>query len=1687
MKTFVKFLCMLMCLLMVLSAFSACNDKPETPPDENPPSGEDNPDPTPVDPDPQPSGGDMMDDVMQRKYPGKTITGILYPEDLLALVDFINSAGGAAALTENVVYYLAGDIDLNPGWSSAARVKNGEYIGVGTVPPNTFDGFDGFYGIFDGNGHTISGLYIAEDEMEEGDSLGFFKVLGGTVKDLTLENTYVQGSLDDYETADDVNIGALAGKTVGEGVTLENVTVRANVIFRADESATIGGVIGSTESDLTANAVEFYGKAGIVGTDGSYPAPVTDVTLSQFVGDAHDNNLQLTACVAGGKLICAADATGTGDFCAKGTSSLTIAADCRVEKMDDEEIAGDDVIEIYVAEDLIALWDDDTYEGQLVRLMSDINFNPNWNAEVARSQGELTEPKRFWRGIPEFKGTFDGNGHTITGLCRLVDVSRNSTVGGLVDLLGEGAVIKNLSFSNCAIFAYSSAEKLTETVYIGGVAGKAEGTATIESVTGEMDIWTIGDITAKIGGILGDPDPKQYVTQTLSGNFGMIGKLDRTLLEELFSKQLDEFEEEIIKIYTINDLMDLSKRGQDGETFAGKTIRLMNDIEINSASVEASISGTRVEFPETSTLEWTPIPVFAGLFDGNGYSISGLYAWRNALCINSGNYGGLFDVAKNGAIIKNLIIHNSLNVVNNTGDSAWGSANIHVGGLVGCCDRDEDDSHSFGLTVYNVYVDIDVVILCSNHSTVGGILAFAQRHGEAYTASYNLENVVFAGRVINTDYTLKIPFTSPKDQFAMAQIVANTNWGSKHVITNVLAAGEIICGNTTGVHPILGGKSWSESNGNPVYKSVNCSNVLIGRQTELPKTGYNSKNDENDATFNGKDWSYSEDLGFYMPQSVVKMLLTNGQMNEFVYYLGTPFEAIPNGDEYHVFSAAGLIALAQSGDDFQGKTIYIDRDIDLNPGWSAETKFVDGKVVFPEAPAVIWKAFETFKGTIDGQGHTISGLYSYRTVKEKKEGYSSNSGNYGGLVDTFYDGVIKNLAIVNSIHIVNNALTADGQPMKDDWGSENMRVGGIAALIRKTKVDNNSDKYKLGNSENYGFQVSGCYFDMQVWWISVGHAHIGGVIGRVDGCNYRLVDSMFAFKIGNTNSLTDGTAYYASSKGSQLAIGQLVGNHNYKMGCYIHNNLVVGDIYTGTTGEDAKHISTYIGRDWEGKIDDPAETCLDRFTNTLPGYFYPDEWLRTGGGFYVPSPAIVHMNSRNLGLLMDGTTVTGIGILPESKATGVTCKDGAFEVVIPDGVTAIYAGAFSSRPEITGIVIPTTVTSIGESAFVGCDCLTSITYLGTRDEWNAIEMEGAWDLDATFDIICTDGASCVSHSWNEGVVTKEMTCLEHGNRLYTCTICGSHKNVLIISPLDHKMVPDEATATCTEGGLSEGAHCLICGEILVEQTLIPALGHDFGEDGKCKRCGAKKPSEGLEFTSNGDGTCTVTGLGSYTDTNLVIPDQSPDEDTVTAIGDFAFANTAITSVQIPVTVVSIGTGAFANCSALEIKVETVMTGNPVYTSTANGIFKDNGATLVRFTAVKTTTYQLPASVTTIEEYAFSGCSKLINFSVNSGNPNYKAAGNNIYTKDGKTLVRAKNANSVTIAAGTVNIAAGAFSGCDKLTSITLPASLETIGDYGFYGCAKLATVTNNATNLKHVGAEAFTGTLVETPPTGSED
>ena len=84
-------------------------------------------------------------------------------------------------------------------------------------------------------------------------------------------------------------------------------------------------------------------------------------------------------------------------------------------------------------------------------------------------------------------------------------------------------------------------------------------------------------------------------------------------------------------------------------------------------------------------------------------------------------------------------------------------------------------------------------------------------------------------------------------------------------------------------------------------------------------------------------------------------------------------------------------------------------------------------------------------------------------------------------------------------------------------------------------------------------------------------------------------------------------------------------------------------------------------------------------------------------------------------------SITSIGKQTFTQCTSLT------SITIPNSVTSIDSHVFYNCSDLTSITIPDSVTSIGSYAFYNCSSLTDLYYIGTEDEWNAIEKGNNWD------------------------------------------------------------------------------------------------------------------------------------------------------------------------------------------------------------------------------------------------------------------------------------------------------------------------------------------------------------------------
>ena len=88
-------------------------------------------------------------------------------------------------------------------------------------------------------------------------------------------------------------------------------------------------------------------------------------------------------------------------------------------------------------------------------------------------------------------------------------------------------------------------------------------------------------------------------------------------------------------------------------------------------------------------------------------------------------------------------------------------------------------------------------------------------------------------------------------------------------------------------------------------------------------------------------------------------------------------------------------------------------------------------------------------------------------------------------------------------------------------------------------------------------------------------------------------------------------------------------------------------------------------------------------------------------------------------------------LLEAAASTEVT------SVSVVDGVTGIEGFAFANCKKLTSVTLPSSIHTIGSS--FDCPNLKEITFLGTVEQWNAIDKSELWSWPWQIAVICTDG------------------------------------------------------------------------------------------------------------------------------------------------------------------------------------------------------------------------------------------------------------------------------------------------------------------------------------------------------------
>ena len=183
---------------------------------------------------------------------------------------------GEAFTWQNV--YLCCDVVLNEGnaadWATNPPANVWQPIGGGIAEnANKWFGFDG---MFDGQGHTISGMYTSSTKDANITGCGVFGIMGyqvnGGVSNLIVENFYQESAR---------GAAGLIGRTK-QAVVIENCIVRNGYVIGSKEhtGALIGGafnavtITNSGVENVSVKGVDFV--AGMVGTSNGFSVDVTD-------------------------------------------------------------------------------------------------------------------------------------------------------------------------------------------------------------------------------------------------------------------------------------------------------------------------------------------------------------------------------------------------------------------------------------------------------------------------------------------------------------------------------------------------------------------------------------------------------------------------------------------------------------------------------------------------------------------------------------------------------------------------------------------------------------------------------------------------------------------------------------------------------------------------------------------------------------------------------------------------------------------------------------------------------------------------------------------------------------------------------------------------------------------------------------------------------------------------------------------------------------------------------------------------------------------------------------------------------------------------------------------------------------------------------------------------------------------
>ena len=372
-------------------------------------------------------------------------------------------------------------------------------------------------------------------------------------------------------------------------------------------------------------------------------------------------------------------------------------------------------------------------------------------------------------------------------------------------------------------------------------------------------------------------------------------------------------------------------------------------------------------------------------------------------------------------------------------------------------------------------------------------------------------------------------------------------------------------------------------------------------------------------------------------------------------------------------------------------------------------------------------------------------------------------------------------------------------------------------------------------------------------------------------------------------------------------------------------------------------------------------------------------------------------------------------------------------LTLGEGWTSISGETFYQIMTLIAIEIPSSLTSIGMSAFYNAVNLNSFIFNNSQtSSLNSIGANAFFNAIRLTQVTIPANVTSIGSSAFENASGLTSITFDIGSKLANINqraFWGATGLTQINIPSTVTNIGENAFRNTTS----------------LTQFIVDVNNNNYSHD-----------SYGVLFNNNK--TILIQYPIGNTRTSYDIPT------TVTSIEQNAFYGaTALTSINIPASVTIIGVNAFAYM--FNVSTFTVDAFNPSYSSDTVGVlFNRNKTQLIQYpSGNNSTTYTIPTTVLSIVSNAFINSTKLTALSIDSTNNAFSTDVSGVlFNKNKNHLIHYPIGNTRTsyvIPTTVFNLGSVAFYGASYLTSITFPIGSSFISSIDYSGMTSLSNIT----------------------------